>query len=364
MRGCGELVLAAGFLASVLWGQTGAPTPVVTERQVGKLELGVPVERELGPGLADVFTVEVQAGQFAHVVAEQKGVDVVVTVAGPDGKVVVTADSPNGTIGPEPASWFAKDAGVFQVKVGKSDRSAESGKYQVQLTDLREPTDADRTRIEAEASFFAAVVADRSEDKERRNEAINRYERAASLWDGLKYSYGEAICLHRIGRTYNALGDRQKALDYYQRALPLRRAAGDRSGEGMTLNNIGIVYSALGEKQKALDYYGQALPIERAVGYRAGEADTLQNIGLAYSDLGEKQKALDYHGQALPIERAVGYRAGEAGTLQNIGNVYSALGENRRRWISMGRRCRFIARWEIARVGLGRCRTSATCIRI
>ena len=56
MRGCGGLVLAAGFLASVLWGQTGAPTPVVAEQQVGKLELGVPVERELGPGLADVFT--------------------------------------------------------------------------------------------------------------------------------------------------------------------------------------------------------------------------------------------------------------------------------------------------------------------
>lgn len=53
-------------------------------------------------GQPDVFTVEIAAGQFAHLVAEQN-VDVAVTVKAPDGTILVTADSPNRATGAEPA---------------------------------------------------------------------------------------------------------------------------------------------------------------------------------------------------------------------------------------------------------------------
>ena len=307
-----------------------AQSAAVSERQQSKLQLGAPVKRELGPGLTDVFTVELTAGQFAHVVGRQKGVDVVLTVAGPDEKVLVTADSLNGAFGPEPASWIAKDSGVYQVRVSKAKRTSEAGQYDIELTDLREPTQADLSRIAAETSFFAAVAEEQAGDKEKSLEAINGFERAASLWRGLKDGYEEALCLHRIGAAYAALGEKQKALDYYGQALPLRRTVGDRAGEADTLNNIGIVHSDLGQKQKALDYYGQALPLVRAVGDRADEAWTLSNIGAAHSDLGEKQKALDYYGRALPRFRAVGDRAGEAWTLNGSGTVCSDLGEKQK----------------------------------
>jgi CHAT domain-containing protein/Tfp pilus assembly protein PilF len=294
---------------------------------VGKLALHLPVERELAPGLMDVFTVDVTAGQFAHVVAEQQGVDVVVTVAGVDGKVQVTADSPNYTLGPEPASWIAKDSGAYQVRVSKANRTSESGRYRIELTDLREPAGADRNRIAAESSFFAAVADDQSGDKEKGTEAVQEYQRAASLWRELKDGYAEALCLHRIARLYGIHGDNQQALDYYGQALPLRRAVGDRAGEAETLTLIGALYRNLGDNRKALDYYGQALPLRRAVGDRAGEAWTLNGLAIVNSVLGEKRKALDYFGQALPLFTGIGDRVGEAGTLNNIGLVYWDLGE-------------------------------------
>src|ERR1039457_2016823 len=68
----------------------GAPPAVV--RQPGNLVLHQPFERELAPGQTDVFTVEVAAGQFLHVEAEKKGVDVVLVLADPQGKPLVTAD--------------------------------------------------------------------------------------------------------------------------------------------------------------------------------------------------------------------------------------------------------------------------------
>ena len=44
--------------------------------QYGRLELRQPVEHEIAGGQTDKFTVEMQSCQFLHVVAEQKGIDI------------------------------------------------------------------------------------------------------------------------------------------------------------------------------------------------------------------------------------------------------------------------------------------------
>src|ERR1022692_486252 len=325
-------ILAAGaVLIPSAWAQAppGGAAPPAVARQAGRLALHQPVERELGPGQTDVFTVDVAAGLFLHVEAEKKGVDVVLVLADPAGKPLVTADSPNA-FGAEPASLIANGGGEYQIRVAKSPRSSETARYRIELTDLHVPTAQDRNRLQAETEFFAAVANDRTQDREKRLQAVAGYERAVGLWHSLRDAGEEAVCLHEIGSIYYNLGEQQKALDYYKQVLPLRRAVGNRAGEASTLNNIGIVYSALGEKRKALDHYNQALPLWRAGGDRAGEAMTLSNIGNVYWDLGVKQKALGYFNQALPLQRAVGDRQGEADTLGGIGIVYWGLGEKQK----------------------------------
>ena len=88
-------IAAFALLSTPLAMAQEAPGGAGRVRPAGKLELHQPVEGELGPGQTDVFTIEMTAGQLAHVVAEQKGVDVVVTVLGPKGNELLTADSPN-----------------------------------------------------------------------------------------------------------------------------------------------------------------------------------------------------------------------------------------------------------------------------
>ena len=290
-------------------------------RAVEKLEPHRVIERELGPRQTDEYTVDVKAGQFVRLVAWQMGVDVAVTVLNPLGKTVLEADRLNGAFGPEAASFIGEISGEYRVRV--SSGSTSTGRYRMELMELREPTEADPSRIEAERVEFQAT-------REPRLRSIELFERARSIWHRLGDAYEEGLCLSAAGTHYSDLGEKQKALDYYGLALPIRRAAGDRSGEAATLNNIGSVYDSLGEMQRALDYYGQALPLFRAVGNRSGEAAILTNIGSVYSDLGEKRKALEYYGQALPIRRAVGDRSGEAATLDNIGRVYSDLGEKQK----------------------------------
>ena len=64
------IIAAGAALISSTWAQTpqGGAAPLAVARQAGKLALHQPVERELRPGQTDVFTVEVAAGLFLHVV--------------------------------------------------------------------------------------------------------------------------------------------------------------------------------------------------------------------------------------------------------------------------------------------------------
>src|ERR1039457_6630285 len=323
IRGGGVIFVFQFLTAPWLVAQDAGPV-----RAAGKLEPHRVIERELAPGQTDEYTVEVKAGQFVRLVARQMGVDVAVTVFDPLGKTVLEADRLNGAFGPEAASFIGETSGEYRARVSSGPGSA--GHYRMELLELREPTEADRSRIEGERVEFQATRESQTDTQEARLGSIELFERAHSIWHGLGDGYEEGLCLYDIGSVYYALGEKQKALDYHGQALPLYRAVGDRSGEATTLNSIGDVYYALGEKQKSLDYYGQALPIYRAAGDKAGEATILNNIGSVYYAIGEKQKALDYYGQALPIRRAVGDRTGEATALDSIGVVYDALGEKQK----------------------------------
>ncbi len=66
------------------------------------LETGKPIERELAGGQQHLYQLSLSAGQYLHVVVEQRGIDVVVTLFGPTGQKLLEVDSPNGTQGPEP----------------------------------------------------------------------------------------------------------------------------------------------------------------------------------------------------------------------------------------------------------------------
>jgi len=230
-------------------------------------------------------------------------------------------------MGPEPVAWIASTGGDYKITVACSDRSGPSGRYEIELRDLREPSETDVKRVDAQTKFYAAAEKDRSQEKDTRTAAIQLYEQAASIWRELKDRYQEALCLHRIGAIDSDLGESEKALASYQSALTAWRAIGDRFGEAGTLNNIGVAYYGLGDQAKALENYQQALNIRHAIGDTAGESVSMNNIGILYSAIGEPQKALEQSQQVLASKRELGDRPGQIAALQNIGAIYTAMGE-------------------------------------
>jgi CHAT domain-containing protein/Flp pilus assembly protein TadD len=362
-----SLALALFFPASAT---ATLAAPPQEESKPPALEPGKSLQRTLQGGEKHSYDIRVENGQFLHAVVEQLGIDVVLTLYGPDGKPIASMDSPNGKFGLEKISMITEVPGIYILEVASGDKNMPGGRYQVTVDPLRAPGDQDRGRITAERTFVEAAQLQEQGSADSLQAAIRKYTETVPLWhaagDGyeealtrytigtlcaglgetqkaleyyasaltleraIKDRFGEVSTLNNMGNAYNGMGEKQKALDHYNQALPLERAMGNKIEEGITLNNIGSVYDALGEKQKALDFYVLAVPLEHAVGERGMEAILFNNIGKVYADLGEMQKALGQYGRALPLDRAAGDRAGEARDLSNIGGVYDDLGEKQK----------------------------------
>jgi CHAT domain-containing protein/Tfp pilus assembly protein PilF len=334
------------------------------------LELGKPIERELAGEQTHSYQLTLVAGQFLHLVVDQRGIDVVVIVYGPDGKKLVEVDSPNGAHGEEPVMLVTETSGRYRLEVRSLDKNTAAGRYEVRIENLQVATLRDKSLAAANKLYADAVTLQGDGSAASLEKALTNYQESLLLWRDLDSrskeaeildnmgtiyrSLGEhqkaldshnqaltlerelgarareAIVLSNIGFVYSDLSENQKALDFYHRTLSIQREISDRNGEQITLNNIGIVYDDLGEKLQALDHYNQSLQIQRELGAPQGDATTLNNIGVVYMDVGENQKALDYHNQALQLRRTAGDRRGEAQSLSNIGRVYGHLGDEQR----------------------------------
>lgn len=301
---------------------------VRTQEQTIPLAVGQPVAREMRGGEEHKYQVSLSAGQYARVVVDQKGIDVVLVLWGADGKLLLEADNNlSGIRGMEVVSLVAEVSGVYLFNVRSLEKGASAGRYEIRLEELRAASEADRTRVAAERSYIAGAQLQAVRTGESRRKAIEQYGEALRLMREAGDRRGEAMTLTNLGTIYNLLGEPQKAIEPLDQALKLWHAVGDRHLEAITLLIKGGVYNALGDPQKALDSYSPALPVMRAVGDQNGEALTFTQIGAVYRVFGEPQWALDHFAQALPLFRALGDRRNEATVLNNMGTVYALLGE-------------------------------------
>lgn len=292
---------------------------------VSTLEPAKPVERALAGGEAHFYLLALAAGQFCHIVVDQRGVDVVVAFYGPDGSKIVEVDSPTDTHGQEPISLVVEASGTYRLEVRSPAKNAPTGRYEVKLEALRVATGQDRSRVAAQKEFTDAKSLRNQRTAESFRKAIDKYQEALVVWRSGSDKLLQAYSLNEMGLIYGDLGEYQKAIDSYVEARTIYKSLGDLRSEAGMLVNIGWIYGALGERQKSLDLYEQAQRIHLDIGYV--DPILLSNIGATYKDLGQYQKALDIHLRVLEIRRSVPGSGSQAITLNNIASCYEQLGE-------------------------------------
>ncbi len=330
LRGKNVLAIIAPVLAAYLALATplcaqvtnhGTANPITKSK---RLKLGKTLKVKLRGGQSRSYAIHAEAGQFLHLVVEQKGIDLTLTLLDPAGKQVAETHMP----GLAPISTVAESSGDFHLGIAPFSKDALAGIYELLITDLRAPTEADRARVTAERTYSEGQQLFNKKDFDA---AAAKWEESAGQWQSLNDRNGEALSFQRLGSLYFQRQEWQKALDSFNQALPAERSAGDRAAEAATLRSLGnVYYYGIQDRDKTLEYYNQSIPIARAVGDSAGEAGALRGIGAVYAYLGDMQKALNYFLQALPLEQAARDHAGEARTLSNIGQVYDMTGEKQK----------------------------------
>jgi CHAT domain-containing protein/tetratricopeptide (TPR) repeat protein len=293
----------------------------------GRLELQRPVVRTLAPRTADSFLVTVEAGQFIHVVVEQKGADVALEILDPSGRLLTSMQSPTNEFGFEHASVIAAKAGAYQVRVVAKPTRPDPSAYRIELLALHAPLAEDQTRYRAEQILHSAMKDESTGLRMLRQRAIETYKQANQEFHALNEGYEEAFGWHRIGIIQSSLGDKQAALQSFAKALGIRKAIGDRPGEASTDSTIGLVYADLGDEPAARQSHSEAQQIRHALGDRRGEAVAWTNLGNVYAALGDYPEALRRYRQALDLFTGSGAIQYEAVTRNVIGIVYYRLGD-------------------------------------
>ena len=280
------------------------------------LRPGEALEREIRGGEAQTFGVTLEAGHCARLVVERRGIDLLVTVAAPDGSPAVKFENPAGEQSPV---FVTVAAGEYTVEVRPVDKWAAAGHYTIRFEAARARGPLDEKRLEAMRRMAEGRRLQLLETRESRRAALVDYEAARALWEEVADDFEAANALHFMGQTYKALGMFDESLRSYEQALA--RRADDVQATAYTLLDKAAAYRDLRDPFTALPFYESALSIFREKKNRRGESVTLFILGLIYHRKGNTTRALEYYEQALPLHRAEGDRYGEARTLNAMGGV-------------------------------------------
>jgi hypothetical protein len=112
------------------------------QRTLDSLQSGLPISRTIGRSQSQRFALALERNQFAQVVVDQRGIDVIVRVFSPDGKPLGEFDSPNGANGPENVPVVAITPGTYSLEVTPLSQTDDiaPGSFEIRMTELRTAT--------------------------------------------------------------------------------------------------------------------------------------------------------------------------------------------------------------------------------
>lgn len=352
------------IFTSVISGYPNVYPQPQTQTEDITIEQGKQIEREISGTEMHAYKLKLPAGGYANFQVDQRGISVSLSIFVGDQRLRFIDNL--GTGEPERFSLVAANATEYRIEVRTSDKLQPRAKYVFIVKDVHPAIDENKARVEAEVLVEEGMQLFYQQTKEKKREAIEKFQRAVTFWQKAKDKEREARMFHLMGHIYNGLGESQKAEDLATQGLSVAQAAGDPSAEAWLLDTIGTSYIVRGDRAKALEFFNRALPLRSAndpvgrvntlnnigmshayigdrikgleylhqaettlhqMGDRARRASVLTSICVVYKDMSEHKKALDYCSQSLQIKREVGDSAGEAVSLNNIASVYAAAGQ-------------------------------------
>lgn len=286
---------------------------------------GVVYERSLAAGAARRFRFEAAADRFLHLTVEQRGVDVVVFLRDPAGRLLYEVDGPTGSQGPENVLAVTGSSGEH-VLIVEPLKAGAAGDFAVEVREMRPAREEDRRRAAAAAALARAERRRLEGDFEP---AVAAYREALPLLAARDEPEEEiARAEWHLGESLLEVGELRQAAAILERAAVRFRRLGDGVGEARALNDLGAARRLLGEPERALRAFKRCLHLYREAKIANGEATAMHNIGLVLETTGDLEGAITHFETALGAWRRLEARSAEAVTLQSLGGLYALIGHD------------------------------------
>lgn len=347
------------------------------------LELDKPIQRELSGGQTHSYVANLGANQFLNLVVEQRGINVEVTLQGPDSKPLRKADSFRGLRGQESLSYISELNGNYQITVQAPDAKAKPGAYEIKVLALRPATTNDQVIASAfklyldgmplffqnkraewvaleeqalavlEPQFgndtasllafphnivkwyadFLSRKGDRTTDKGQFAEAETLYLRAVAL---IKNKFGNETLevlntLNNLGALYYDQGNYEKCEQMFQQVLDIRQKVlpPESYDIAVSLTNLGAILYREGNYLRAEQIYQQAKTLWEKLG-RKEVFQALNGLAIIQLERGDYDQAETLWKKTLEIIDSAGNQPSQskAVILGNLGGLYFYKGDD------------------------------------
>ena len=375
IRNDGRSLRLCALICLLLLGFQFAPSQTADKaQQIAQLEITKPIERELSGSQTHSYHIALVEGQFANVVVEQRGIDLIAQLVGADGKSIADFDIEIRNQGEEKIELAAETSGNYRLLIKPKYPKLPAGSYQIRWVELRDSTERDRLlqqsrRFQSESKRLsdagkyaeALPLAEKAlEFRERvwRTEDPDLYQPLLNLAviNFLKgeYAKAQAFCQRALTVAENALGpehplvarllynlavfyitggDNARAEPLLRRALPIQEEAlgPEHAHVAHTLNRLGVLARNKGDFVSAELLYQRALMIsEKVLGEEHDDvANALNTLAGLYREKGDYFKAWPLYERALSIYEK--NRGSDhpflAAPLHNLANLYRDMGE-------------------------------------
>ncbi|HKX32279.1 MAG TPA: CHAT domain-containing protein [Blastocatellia bacterium] len=333
------------------------------------------IEQKLGAEQRHDYLVPAERGIFFRIDVEQRGIDLLVELYGPQGEKLAEVDSPNGISGLESVVMITEAAGTYRISVRSLQAGVAAGSYRINLSQFKPATDRERRSLalyrkyretldrqaqaqvtEAEAAAAEALkLAEGQLGREHPETALiritlaeilrgdNRPEQAEALFRQALEVLKDASGVDRVtlAQAWEGLGttlyDRRNlpgAEECYRQAIAVREGifGPDSPDIVVILGSLALIYLEQGELRKAETYFSRAWRLyDHVVGTDNPAAiNFLNNYAGYYCALANYPEAERLYQRALSIqEKLYGPEepAGMIGTLDNLAGLYYQMGD-------------------------------------
>ena len=167
-------------------------------------------------------------------------------------------------------------------------------------------------QLEGAALMESAAASSGQKAAASFDEAHRKYQRAATMADGLDLQLEKSRALFNDGLAWEQQENLTRALEQYERALNIAVAEGNAELENLARNKAALVYEMQGSLSGAIDLLDDASDEGGDVGgeesENLGQAKSLFEKGRLLAEAGRFPKAVEVLAQSLQLQRCCRFR--------------------------------------------------------